>query len=105
VVGVTSELINGLPQSEMQLRRQFKELEERFKKETAEIEPPGDLKEKVHAILDKHCDLRWDDALNIVLDETQLDHVRVEKRKAKEKSGDFTDTDEDFPDSESDDTD
>jgi hypothetical protein len=30
-----------------------------------------------------------------VLDETQLDHVRAEKQKAKKKSGDFTGTDED----------
>ena len=31
----------------------------------------------------------------IVLDDTQIDHVRAEKQKAKEKSGDFTDADED----------
>jgi hypothetical protein len=29
-----------------------------------------------------------------VLDETQLDVVRAEKQKSKEKSGDFTDGDE-----------
>jgi hypothetical protein len=43
---------------------------------------------------DVHGDLRWDDALQIVLDGTQLDHVRAEKQKAKKKSGDFTDADE-----------
>ena len=41
------------------------------------------------------ADLRWDDAIQIVLDKTQLDHVRTEKQKAKKKSGDFTDADED----------
>ena len=52
------------------------------------------MKEQVRAILNKHADLRWDDAIQIVLDETQLDHVRAEKQKAKKKSGDFTDADE-----------
>jgi hypothetical protein len=46
------------------------------------------------AILDEHGDLRWDDAVQIVLDKTQLDRVRTEKQKAKKKSGDFTDADE-----------
>ncbi len=52
------------------------------------------MKEQVRAILDKHDDLRWDDAVQIVLDETQLDRVRTEKQKSKKKSGDFTDDDE-----------
>jgi hypothetical protein len=38
-----------------------------------------------------------------VLDKTQLDHVRAEKQKAKNKSGDFTDTDEDKEDYKGDD--
>ena len=62
---------------------------------TTEIEVPKDLNEQVRAVLDKHRDLRWDDAVQIVLDETQLDRVRAEKQKAKKKSGDFTDADED----------
>jgi hypothetical protein len=33
---------------------------------------------------------RWNDAVRLVLDETQLDRVRAEKQKAKKKSGDFT---------------
>ena len=53
------------------------------------------MKEQVRAVLDEHDDLRWDDAVQIVLDETQLDRVRAEKQKAKKKSGDFTDADED----------
>jgi Arc/MetJ-type ribon-helix-helix transcriptional regulator len=38
---------------------------------------------------------RWNDAVRLVLDETQLDRVRAEKEKAKKKSGDFTSADED----------
>lgn len=44
--------------------------------------------------LKQHPELRWDDAIQIVLDGTQLDHVRAKKQKAKKKSGDFTDADE-----------
>jgi hypothetical protein len=53
------------------------------------------LREQVCAVLDRHGDLRWDDAIQIVIDRTQLDRVRAEKQKAKKKSGDFTDADED----------
>jgi hypothetical protein len=38
---------------------------------------------------------RWNDAVRLVLDETQLDRVRAEKEKAKKKSGDFTGAGED----------
>jgi hypothetical protein len=76
-----------------QLRQQFEELEEQFKED--EIEIPHDLKEKVREILNKHGDLRWDDAIQIVLNDTQLNRVRVQKQKAKNKSGDFTDANED----------
>jgi hypothetical protein len=77
-----------------QLREKFEKLESKFKEDATEIGVPDDLKEQVRAILDEHDDLRWDDAIQIVLDKTQLDHVRAEKQKAKEKSGDFTDVDE-----------
>ena len=77
------------------LREKFEELKEEFDKETDEIEVPANLKEQVCAVLDEHDDLRWDEGIHIVLDETQLDHVRAEKQKAKNKSGDFTNTDED----------
>ena len=71
-----------------QLREKFEEMEDEF--EDTEIEVPRNLKEQVRAVLDEHADLRWDDAIQIVLDETQLDRVRAEKQKAKKKSGDFT---------------
>ena len=75
-----------------ELREKFEEMESEF--EESKIKVPKNLKKQVRAILEKHPDLRWDDAIQIVLDETQLDHVRAKKRKAKKKSGDFTDADE-----------
>jgi hypothetical protein len=52
------------------------------------------LTEQVRVVLGDHSELRWDDAIQIVLDEDSVDRVRAEKQKAKEKSGDFTDADE-----------
>jgi DNA topoisomerase VI subunit A len=76
-----------------QLLEKFEELEEEFEEdEDSEIQVPKNLEKKIRAVLDKHNDLRWDDAIQIVLDKTQLDRVRAEKQKAKKKSGDFTDT-------------
>ncbi len=51
---------------------------------------PDDLGERVRAVLGEHPDLRWDDAIQCVLDPAQLDRVRAEKGKAERKSGDFT---------------
>src|SRR5262249_24992920 len=76
-----------------ELQEQFEELESEF--EESKIKVPKTLKNQVRTMLTKHPDLRWDDALKIVLDKTQLDAVRAEKQKAKRKSGDFTDVDED----------
>ena len=78
-----------------QLREKFEEMEEEFDEEADAIEIPRGLKKRVRAILAKHGDLRWDDAVRLVLDETQLDRVRAEKEKAKKKSGDFTGAGED----------
>jgi hypothetical protein len=77
-----------------QLREKFEEVKDEFGEEDSEIEVPKNLREQIRAVLDKHSDLRWDDAIQIVLDETQLDRVRAEKEKAKKKSGDFTNIDE-----------
>jgi hypothetical protein len=76
-----------------QLHVKFQKMEDEF--EDTGIEVPRNLNEQVRAILDEHGDLRWDDAVQIVLDKTQLDRVRTEKQKAKNKSGDFTDADDD----------
>ena len=72
-----------------ELRKKFEQIRDEFK--DTEIEPPTNLQEQVRAVLEEHDDLRWDDAVQIVLDKTQLDRVRTEKQKAKKKSGDFTD--------------
>jgi hypothetical protein len=55
------------------------------------IKVPKDLKKRVRAILARQTDLRWDDAIQIVLDKTQLNQVRAQKEKARKKSGDFID--------------
>jgi hypothetical protein len=81
-----------------QLRVKFQKIEDEF--EDTGIEVPRNLKEQVRAVLEEHSDLRWDNAIQIVLDKTQLDRVRTEKQKAKKKSGDFTDADEDEEDDE-----
>ena len=73
-----------------QLRERFEEMEEEFDEEATAIEIPDGLGELVRGILAEHDDLRWDDAIRLVLDEMQLDRVRAEKEKAKKKSGDFT---------------
>jgi hypothetical protein len=83
-----------------QLREKFKEVEDKFDEESSEIEVPKNLREQIGAVLDEHDDLRWDDAIQIVLDETQLDHVRTEKEKVKKQSGDFTNIDEPEEDDE-----
>jgi hypothetical protein len=78
-----------------ELRERFEEMEEEFDEEADEIEIPKDLTERVRAILSEQSDLRWEDAIQVVLDGTTLDRVREEKQKAKKKSGDFTSGDED----------
>jgi hypothetical protein len=78
-----------------QLRERFEEMEEGFDEEADEGVVPKNLKKKVCAVLSKHADLRWDDAVQVVLDRTTLDRVREEKRKAKKKSGDFIGGDDD----------
>ncbi len=72
-----------------ELREMYEEAEGKFK--ATKIKVPRDLKKKVRAILAKHDDLRWDDAIQIVIDNTQLDHVRSKKQKARKESGDFSD--------------
>ncbi len=75
-----------------ELREAFEEMESEF--EETEVKVPKTLNKQVRAMLKKHPDLRWDDAIQVVLDDTQLDHVRAEKQTAKKESGDFTDTED-----------
>jgi hypothetical protein len=78
------------------LRKKFEEMEEQFDKAAKPARIPKDLEKQVRAILTEHTDLRWDDAIQVVLDRTQLSRVRADKEGAKRKSGDFTsDSDDD----------
>jgi hypothetical protein len=73
-----------------QLRSKFEALAAEFDKHASKVEIPQDLKEQVRAMLDDHSDLRWDEAIQLVLDRTQLEHVQERRQMAKKKSGDFT---------------
>jgi hypothetical protein len=79
-----------------ELREEFEDLVATM--EETPVKVPKDLKAKVRAILTKHPDLRWDEAVWIVLDKNQLDHVREEKAKARRKSGDLSGSDDDEED-------
>jgi hypothetical protein len=76
------------------LRERFEKTEAEFDDDEPAITIPKGLKKRVLAILGKHDDLRWDDAVWIVRDKTTLGRVREEKQKARKKSGDFTGGDE-----------
>jgi len=78
-----------------QLQKKFEELGDEF--EADEVKIPKNLKKRVRAVLDKHPDLRWDDAVQNVLG-MDLADVRAKKQAAKEKSGDFTDAEKDEDD-------
>ena len=91
---VLAETYRAFHRSE-QLREKFEEVEAEFDDEADPIVIPKGLKKRVSAILAKHDDLRWDDAVRVVLDKTTLDRVREDKQKAKKKSGDFTGADDD----------
>jgi hypothetical protein len=79
-----------------ELREEFEDLMATMEESTVKV--PKNLKQKVRAILTKHPDLRWDEAIRIVLDSSALDHVRAEKQKAKRESGDFSGDDDDEED-------
>jgi DNA topoisomerase 6 subunit A-like protein len=86
---VLAEAYRGFHRSE-RLREKFEEMEAESDDKADEIAVPEDLKEQVRAVLDAHADLRWDDAVRVVLDDKTLARVREDKAKAKKKSGDFT---------------
>jgi transposase len=69
------------------LRERFTKMEQLFDKEVYAADIPDDLAEQVRAVLAEHTDLRWDDAIQIVLDEAQLSRVRAAKEKAKQIRG------------------
>jgi hypothetical protein len=74
------------------LRKAFDEMRHGLAVE--EIVIPENLPQQVSKVLDEHPELRWDDAVNLVLDPTELERLRERKKQARAKAGDFTDTDE-----------
>jgi hypothetical protein len=81
------------------LSEKFEEPQESFEEEDPfeeedDIKVPKNLSNKVRTIFNKNPDLRWDEALKIILG-SSADDVREEKREAKKKSGDFSGDDED----------
>ena len=76
-----------------QLAEKFKQIEKDFKKKEIKVTVPKDLRDQVCNILNEQTNLRWDDAIKLVLGAT-LEEVQGKKQEAKEKSGDFTDSGE-----------
>jgi hypothetical protein len=76
----------------IELRKRFDEMESGY--EADDVEVPRNLRKQIGAMLTKHPDLRWDDAVKIVLDE-EPKAVRAEKLKARHRAGDFTGADDD----------
>ena len=72
------------------LAAKFEAIEEAYDAKAKDVAIPKDSCAEVRAILDKHRDLRWDDAVQIVLDKQGLERVRADKAKARKKAGDFT---------------
>jgi hypothetical protein len=71
----------------IRLKKIFEETEKNLV--ASDLKVPEDLNQKVRDVLAKNADLRWDDAVQIVLDETLLDDLRKEKQEEKAKAGNF----------------
>jgi hypothetical protein len=69
----------------------FEELQEDMPDED-DVQVPGDLEDQVRKLLDKHPHLRWDDAVQLVLDEDKLKDIEAKKTKSKEEAGDFSES-------------
>jgi hypothetical protein len=84
-----------------QLRERYEEMAEAFDEEAEDVAVPKTLRRRVQRLLTKYPELRWDDAIRLVLDPEQLEQVRAEKGKAKRRSGDFTEGEgEDYDDAD-----
>jgi hypothetical protein len=55
----------------------------------SEVKVPDDLEFRVRKILREHDDLRWDDAVQVALDETQLDTCERGKEKGESQGWQF----------------
>jgi hypothetical protein len=72
----------------IRLKKVFEEAEKNFG-ESPSIEVPKDLNKKVREVLEENDDLRWDDAILVVLDEDLLGEMRKAKKEEKAKAGNF----------------
>ena len=72
------------------MRRAYAATEKAYDAKAKDVEVPKGLQNSVRAILNKHRDLRWDDAVRLVLDKRSIKRVRTDKAKARKKAGDFT---------------
>jgi hypothetical protein len=72
------------------LREKFTEMARQFDQEAEAVAIPDDLEQRVRAVIAEIPDLRWDDAIQVVLDETQISRVCADKETRRRKSGDFT---------------
>jgi hypothetical protein len=72
------------------LREKFTEMARQFDQEAEAVAIPDDLEQRVRAVIAEIPDLRWDDAIEVVLDETQMSRVCADKETRRRKSGDFT---------------
>jgi hypothetical protein len=79
----------------IRLKKVFEEAEQTFG-EGPSIEIPEDLDKKVREVLEEHNDLRWDDAVQIVLNKELLGDLRKAKREVKAKAGNFIEPEEDW---------
>ena len=78
------------------LRKAFEAVEKELRRQgQGRRRSEGPAETSVRAILDKHRDLRWDDAVRLVLDKRGIKRVRADKTKARKKAGDFTGVGED----------
>jgi hypothetical protein len=67
------------------LREGFTEMQQQFDNEAVAVDIPDDLEERVRAVLGDHADLRWDDAIQCVLDPALLAQLRTAKERPREK--------------------
>ena len=72
------------------LRRAYAATEKAYDAKAKDVAIPEGLADSVRAILNQHLDLRWDDAVRLVLDKRGIKRVRADKVKARKKAGDFT---------------
>ena len=76
----------------VRLKKVFEEAEKTFDDSSTEV--PTDLDQKVREVLEEHDDLRWDDAVQIVLNKDLLGDLRKAKREEKAKAGNFIESGE-----------